>query len=579
MQDQPKIDHAKILSLLLIFCMLIMYKTAVWDRYFNKDKIATTGTENKSQQPTSTPVVGAAASNAAAPAITHTGYPSDSEVASAGDVSVFTNRLQLKVSLLGARLTEVLLNEYKETKAPDSPAFELIKHAEFMPYPLGVYAGGLDDSRVQYQVASVSKSAASRVNHDQLFEVGNGEKFDLTLTGKLSDGRTITKKYHFTGDDYRVDLDVELSAPNADKSPLELEWTKYVVAKEETVLDAYNLSGFGWFDGEKAKRKNFSAFEENELALGKIRWVSLSDKYFTGSLIATDKMTDGRVLKSDANLYRGRIAGDDVSGKFAVFLGPKSYRLLQAQGFEMQRNLDLGKTALISAPLLSLLHFLYGIFGNYGLAIVALTILVKGLLYPLTAASFKSMKAMQDLQPEMKRLRETIKDKTQQQQELMALYKKRGVNPMGGCLPMFLQMPIFIGLYSSLMLAIELRHAPFGFWIQDLSAKEQLMVGSVGIPVMVLLMVISMLIQQWTTPSTMDPAQKRMMMFMPLVFGFMFMKFPAGLALYWLTNNLISIGQQRGMQKNLSDRKALQLTAAVSMSVFALAWIFVKLGN
>ena len=217
----------------------------------------------------------------------------------------------------------------------------------------------------------------------------------------------------------------------------------------------------------------------------------------------------------------------------------------------------------------------YGIFGNYGLAIVTLTILVRLALYPLNSASFKQMKAMQDLKPEMDRIREEFKDKQEQQMQLMALYKKHGVNPLGGCAPVLLQMPIFLGLYSALMLAVELRHAPFAGWIVDLSAPEKLMVLGVGVPVMVILFVVSMMVQQWTTPSQMDPTQKKVMMAMPLALGFMFAKFPSGLTLYWLTSNLISIGQQKGLYLSHDSGKAsaLKITLSVSVVVFVLAYV------
>jgi YidC/Oxa1 family membrane protein insertase len=158
---------------------------------------------------------------------------------------------------------------------------------------------------------------------------------------------------------------------------------------------------------------------------------------------------------------------------------------------------------------------------------------------------------MQDLAPEIKALRERIKDPTQLNQETFALYKRKGVNPMGGCLPVAVQIPVFLGLYNALLNAIELRHAPFALWITDLSSPEKLTVWGIGIPVMVLLMAASMIYQQWTTPNpSADPAQQKMMMIMPVVFAGMFIVFPmpAGLVLYWLVNNIISIIQQLYMR-------------------------------
>jgi YidC/Oxa1 family membrane protein insertase len=155
------------------------------------------------------------------------------------------------------------------------------------------------------------------------------------------------------------------------------------------------------------------------------------------------------------------------------------------------------------------------------------------------------MREMQKLQPQMLKLREKHKDdQATLQKEMMELYRRHRVNPLSGCLPMLLQLPIFVGLYNALVHAIELRHAPFMLWINDLSAPDWLMIGGIGIPVLTLLMGASMFVQQWLTPQQGDPMQQRMMMIMPLVFTFMFVNFPAGLVLYWLVNNVLSIGQQ-----------------------------------
>ena len=202
-------------------------------------------------------------------------------------------------------------------------------------------------------------------------------------------------------------------------------------------------------------------------------------------------------------------------------------------------------------PLLHALRFLNRVFGNYGIAIILLTTAVKILTIPLTQTSFKNMRAMQKLQPEMTKLREKFKDDpTAMQKEMMELYRRHRVNPLSGCLPMVLQIPIFIGLYNSLSGAIELRHAPFALWIRDLSSPDRLMVAGVGIPVLTLLMGATMLIQQWLTPQQGDPTQQRVMMFMPLIFTFMFINLPSGLVLYWLVNNVLTIAQQYWMLRS-----------------------------
>jgi YidC/Oxa1 family membrane protein insertase len=197
-------------------------------------------------------------------------------------------------------------------------------------------------------------------------------------------------------------------------------------------------------------------------------------------------------------------------------------------------------------------------------------------MLPLSKASFKSMKQMQEVQPEIKALKERIKDPNQLNQEIFALYKRRGVNPMGGCLPIALQIPVFLGLYQALLNAIELRHAPYALWITDLSSPEKLQLFGIGIPVMVLLMAASMIIQQWTTPNpSADPAQQKAMMFMPIIFAGMFIIYPmpAGLVLYWLVNNIISITQQMYLRGS-GDKSVYLGTLVASAAIFGAGFIF-----
>jgi len=207
-------------------------------------------------------------------------------------------------------------------------------------------------------------------------------------------------------------------------------------------------------------------------------------------------------------------------------------------------------------PLLKALEFSHRFTGNYGIDIILLTVVIKLLFTPLTNKSFKSMREMQKLQPQMAKLREKLKDKPEEMnREIMELYRRHKVNPLGGCLPMLLQIPVFIGLYTALQNAVELRHAPFMLWMNDLAAPDRL--GSIqlpfvqhpGIPVLTLLMGVSMFVQQWMTPSTGDPAQQRVMMIMPVMFTVMFVNFPAGLVLYWLVNNVLTIAQQGYMTR------------------------------
>jgi YidC/Oxa1 family membrane protein insertase len=261
-----------------------------------------------------------------------------------------------------------------------------------------------------------------------------------------------------------------------------------------------------------------------------------------------------------------------------VYAGPKRHDDLEKAGHQLTRTVDLGWFGFVGQPVLLLLDFLYGVLGNYGLAIIALTLLVKTALLPLSKSSFESMKKMQDLQPELAALKERVKDQAQLQQEMMAMYKRRGVNPMGGCLPMMLQIPIFLGMYNGLRSSIELRHAPFALWIKDLASPESLNVAGVPVPIMILLMGASMILQQVTTPATGDPQQRKIMMFAPVIFTIMFViyPFPAGLVLYMLVNNTVSILQQ-GAMRGKKGMSALNVTLLGGAAVFGTGFVLTLL--
>jgi len=579
-------NSQKGLALLLCLFMVYLYKEMVWDPYFDPQAMrqasqpaASSSSSSSStadrfaEPPVISPTGEPAAPAAQPPAVKsqpQTGYPTDAQIADRGIVILESDKIRLAVSLLGGRVIELRLKDFASTMDAGSPPINLVDHVESAPYPLGVYNGAENDAWVAYSVTSgqqVSTPGAQLINQS-----ASGP---LVMSGTLPDGRTITKSISPQTGGYFVDVSVTASAPSADSSRLALEWTRLISKDSPSLLDPYNGTSYVWFDGQKALREALNKLPADQQDLSGIIWLSMSDKYFTATLLSSDGPTMAKVLKT-GELYRTRLMGAATEQHAQLFAGPKSLRVLEDAGHELQRNIDFGRTGIISAPLVILMHKLHDYLGNFGLAIVVLTIIVKMAMYPLTASSFKQMKKMQDLAPELKKIRENVPDKQQQQLETMQLYKSRGVNPLGGCFPILLQMPVFIGLYSAIQLDTELRHAPFALWIQDLSAPEKMPFLGVGIPVMVILFVISMLVQQWTTPTAVDPAQKKAMMIMPLVMGFLFAKMPAGLTLYWLTNNLISIGQQSGLRK--SSASALQLTLGVATAVFLFAFALTKIG-
>jgi YidC/Oxa1 family membrane protein insertase len=230
--------------------------------------------------------------------------------------------------------------------------------------------------------------------------------------------------------------------------------------------------------------------------------------------------------------------------KVPLYAGPQEQEVIGklAPGFDLV--VDYGIFTVLAAPLFWLLKWLHGLIGNWGWAIIVMTILIKGAFYPLNAAAARSMAKMKILGPKLKALQEQYaNDKQQLQIKMMELYKKEKINPLGGCLPILVQIPVFIARYQLLSYAIELRHAPFFWWIQDLSAKDPYYITPI-------IMGATMLIQQKMSPPMGDPMQQKMMLLMPVVFTFLFLNFPSGLVIYWLINNVLSIGQQYYINKS-----------------------------
>lgn len=277
----------------------------------------------------------------------------------------------------------------------------------------------------------------------------------------------------------------------------------------------------------------------------KVSYGGVAEKYFAlffvdpkeslmGESLLKDEHIETTLFISTFNLQKGTEAAYEL----VFFGGPKDPKLLKTFGNHLNAAVDYGFFHFIARPLLIILNFFYNYTGNYGVSIILLTILIKLAFFPLSHKSYKSMKELQKLQPKMEELRKKYaNDKEALNREMMLLYKRHGVNPLSGCLPMLVQIPFFIALYQALMNAIELRQAPFILWITDLSAKDPYYVTPI-------LMGLTMLIQQVLTPSSGDPTQKKMMYILPVVFTFMFLNFPSGLVLYWLVNNLFSILQQ-----------------------------------
>ncbi|MFQ5540435.1 MAG: membrane protein insertase YidC, partial [Candidatus Binatia bacterium] len=377
-------------------------------------------------------------------------------------------------------------------------------------------------------------------------------KGTLTFQGQTPQGITLIKKFTFTGSRYVIDLDVSVGGAN-DSTPASVSLS--TGGKNKNLTEDSIFEGLLALVDGKTIREYGEALSEGKNLNGQISWAGFGYTYFLFALLPDGEGKQRlRVTPTGPGLLMdlGGQTETDADGKtrYTLFIGPKDLDVMQTLGRGLERSIDLGWFTFIAAPVLHMLRFSHRYTGSYGLDIILLTILIKLLLAPLTHKSFASMKAMQKLQPQMQRIRERFKDeKEKMNKEIMELYKRNKVNPLGGCLPMLLQFPVFIGLYNALRTPIELRHAQF-LWIKDLSRPDweslpmTVLGWNIGIPILVLFMGASMFVQQWMTPSIGDPNQRRMMYMMPVIFTVIFVNFPSGLTIYWLVNNVLTIGQQ-----------------------------------
>ena len=288
-------------------------------------------------------------------------------------------------------------------------------------------------------------------------------------------------------------------------------------------------------------------------------FAGIEDNYFLEVLVpkapATARLYSFSVPRPEGKPAVELAVGLEGQGTLdsSAFFGPKDVSILESYGLGFERTVDFGWYGVLAKPLLWMLKKTYAYVGNWGLAILIVTFIIRLALFPLTAKSYTSMKKMQKLAPKMNAIRDKYKkaktdaaQRTKMNAELMALYQTEGYNPMSGCLPILLQLPILVAFYNVLSRTIELRHAPFVLWIKDLSAVDHTYV-------LVILMIISMYAQQAMTPSTLDPTQKKVFMFLPVVWGFFLKDMPSGLVLYWLFSNLLTIVQQLVMNRIVKD--------------------------
>ncbi len=453
----------------------------------------------------------------------------------------------------GARLESFKLKKYRATAAPQSPDYELIRRGERMPIGMVVVQNGVnrDDADVDY-----ATTAPARI------ETTGDAPVKVIFTATTHDGIKLEKNFSFRGSSYVFDVAAQAAlasgaVPDGLGLTMSQPLTPLAGYRDNPEIQA-DVQGKIETGVEKTAQKGMAPVS------GQISFAGFGDRYFLAAFLPETPQ-----IGTFAVTYRNSEADAQMVftgvGHLAsrVFMGPKDLNLLESVDPALSKAIDLGVWGVFALPLLRLLKLLYRVFPNYGVAIILLTIVVKLATLPIAIRGQRSMMKMQRLQPQVTKIREKYKDDSERlNREMVDLYKRNHVNPLGGCLPMLIQFPVMIALYQTLLNAVDLRHAAFIGWIRDLSAPDCLHIAWIpeipfiachGIPALVVLMTISTFLQQWLMPRQADPSQQKMMMIMPLAFSFIFLQFPSGLTLYYFVSNLLGIVQQVILNKEFQQ--------------------------
>jgi YidC/Oxa1 family membrane protein insertase len=433
------------------------------------------------------------------------------------------------------------LERFRDQKQAASQFKELVTAAPNQELPLSLAFEGRSGSVPPTLLYQTSAPALTLKGS----EVGN-----LTFRGVTPEGLAVAKTYQFQGDSYVFRLKTTLARPAPQnlegKLNLPLTGTATTTPHEAQELAVKVNSNLEVFASGKLK--------EPKIFTEKVKWVGLNELYFLAAAVpqdapqvqATLAETPPNLLSATLSLPQNVPAGQEIQAYYAFYFGPKSINDLNAANLDLDQVVNFGWFDVLARPALQFLKWLNSYVNNWGWSLIILTILLRVVFWYPNHKSFQSMKVMQKIQPRVAEIREKYKDDREaMNRELMNLYRTFKVNPLGGCLPMVLQLPVFLALYNLLSNSIELRHASFIptlpftniVWLADLSAKDPLLITPI-------IMGVSMFFQQKMSPSPGDPAQAKMMMFLPLIFTFLFLNFAAGLVIYWLVNNVLAIAQQ-----------------------------------
>jgi YidC/Oxa1 family membrane protein insertase len=539
-------DNRRLILLMIFSFSLVMLWEAWQKQNAPKPLAVASAVATMPQGPGSVPTPSAATVTSAA------AVPGAAPAAAKVDVGpkavVRTDLYMAEIASLGGDLIRLELNKHPDSTDKSKP-FVLFDNGEKHTYlgQSGLIGEGLPNHKMVWRLPA----------GEHLLKEGD-KALRLTLEAQAADGKKVTKTYVFHKGSYEIEL---LQEGIAAGTP-----TYYQITRDGNPTEGSQggMMGVTTFTGpavfteaEKFQKIEFADIEKNKAKFAQKAdngWLALVQHYFVAAwLPPAQTQREFYMRKVGDNLYSaGVIMAADAEGKSAVklYAGPQEQSNLEkiAPGFELV--VDYGWLTMIAAPLFWVLGMIHNLTGNWGWSIIGLTMLLKAIFFPLSAASYKSMAKMKVLTPKLAKLKETFGDDKQRlNQEMMDLYKKEKVNPLGGCLPVLVQIPVFIALYWVLLGTVEMRNAPWLGWIADLSVKDPFYV-------LPLIMGATMFIQTKLNPTPPDPIQAKVMLFMPIMFTGMFLFFPAGLVLYWTVNNVLSIAQQWQINRMIDTGEA-----------------------
>jgi YidC/Oxa1 family membrane protein insertase len=483
--------------------------------------------------------------------------------------SIGDSLYRMKIIAQGARESSFELLKFKEDLKPNSPPMQMIRDAAYLP---------LDVELLLHKDLELYRQPFTSGAPTEL-KIAPGEPpKSIPLQTEIPGKVRLTKIFTVQADSYSMDLDIQIQNLSTEKFSDQMGVSFYFTPYSASAHETYNRSRLTFStNGSNHDVGPKDLAKPDATPKPPYDWVGYQDNFFIQAIIPLTEggyqIIPGVVNDETQHTQITRLVfltdkfdlqpNESSSFKLRFYNGPKEIAALKEAGHNLSAAIDYGWFTFLAKPLLVVLRWFYSFTGNYGIAIILLTIIIKIIFWPLTQKSYTSMQKMKKVQPKIQQIREKYKDdKEKLNQELMQVYKTYKVNPMGGCLPMALQIPVFFALYRMLNSAIELRHQPFALWIHDLTAPDRLnlgfsidlpMIGHLdGLPVLTILMGVTMFLQQKMTPSSGDPRQEKIMLIMPVMFTFFFINFPAGLVLYWFVNNILSIAQQYWINRHAS---------------------------